>query len=207
MSNLNFVEEWKDIPEWEDAYYISNAGRVWSKKFNKLVAIRLNTGNGYPVVDLFTRRKGIVRRKRFYVHRLVATCFVPNPQNKQYVDHIDGDKTNNIYTNLQWLTNSENVQKGYDKEFADKKNRFIKQPVYITTDPIVFFNSMTDCAKSLGLPTERIKTVLRFFDGNLPELGIKVVRCNSAVTTSPSGVALSKAKCGASLSDKPEDIV
>ena len=206
--NTKITEIWKDIPGWEDAYQISNIGRVWSKRFNKPCAIRPNTGNKYLIVDLFTRRKGVVRKKRFYIHRLVATCFIPNPENKQYVDHIDGDKTNNIYTNLQWVTNSENVQKGYDKENANKNKRFQKQAVYITTEPRVYFDSMTECAKALGLPRERIKTVLRFFNGRLPELGIQVIRCDtSAVTTSRNDVALSEAKCSTSLSDKPEDIV
>lgn len=192
----NIQEIWKDVPEWEDAYSVSNIGRIWSKRMNKPLAIRLNN-NGYPVADLFTRRKGIVRRKTAYVHRLVALAFVDGYKPNLYVDHIDCDKTNNIYTNLRWVSNSENVSKEYKLGKSCKSNKFVKQPVYITTKPRVYFNSMTDCAKSLGLPRERIKTVLRFFDGRLPELGIRVVRCDtSAVTTSQDNdVESSDSKC------------
>lgn len=171
-------EVFKDIPEWEDAYSISNIGRIWSKKMKHFIAIR-TSNRGYLTADLFTRRKGVVRRKKIYVHRVVAQCFVPNPQNKPIVDHIDNDKTNCVYTNLQWVSNSENVQKPFlqDKEY--RRSSCGKQPVYINTTPKVYFDSMAECAKSLGLPKERIKTVLRFFDGKLPELGIQVFRCKS----------------------------
>lgn len=172
-------EIWKPIKDWEDAYLVSNLGRVFSIKYNKPIAVRVSN-HGYCTADLFTRRKGVVRRKKIYVHREVAKCFVSNPENKEYVDHIDADKTNNVYTNLQWVTNAENVKKGYlqNKEYR-ACDKFKKQPVYINTKPIVYFDSITECAKSLGLPRERLKTVLRFFDGKLPELGIQIFRCNS----------------------------
>ena len=121
----------------------------------------------------------ILLRKKIYVHREVAKLFVPNPDNKEYVDHIDGDKTNSVYTNLQWVTNSENVKKGYLQNKEYRRERFKKQRVYINTTPKVYFESMIECAKSLGLPKERVKTVLRFFDGKLPELGIQIFRCES----------------------------
>lgn len=171
-------EIFKDIIGWEDAYSISNIGRVWSKRMKRFIVIR-TSNHGYLTADLFTRRKGVVRRKKIYVHREVAKLFVPNPDNKEYVDHIDGDKTNSVYTNLQWVTNSENVIKGYIQNKGYRREPFKKQPVYINTTPKVYFDSMSECAKSLGLPKERVKTVLRFFDGKLPELGIQIFRCES----------------------------
>lgn len=177
MNNTN-KEFWKPIKDWEDAYLISNLGRVFSIKFQKPIAIQVSN-HGYCTADLFTRRKGVVRRKKIYVHREVAKCFVPNPDNKEYVDHIDADKTNNVYTNLQWVSNSENVKKGYLQNKEYRKKSFKHLPVYINTTPRVYFDNMTACAKSLGLPKERIKTVLRFFNGKLPELGIQVFHCES----------------------------
>lgn len=171
-------EEWKDIPGQEEHYQVSNIGRLWSKRFNRIKAVTMNN-NGYPRADLFVREGKKVVRKSIYVHRLVAELFVEGYKEGLVVDHIDGDKTNNVQTNLRWVTQSENIRKGYfeNKDKGTLKKHFKRQPVYITTDPPVYFESMTECAKSLGLPKERIKTVLRFYDGKLPELGIRVVRC------------------------------
>lgn len=172
-------EIWKDVPEWESLYKVSNMGRVFSKRYNRIKAQTMNN-NGYPRVDLFSRANGKINKKSIYTHRLVATLFVDGYKEGLVVDHIDGDKTNNMSSNLRWVTQSINIKKGYDSRPKDTyKDKFQKHPVYITTSPKVYFESITECAKSLGLPVERIKTVLRFYNGNLPELGIKVVRCVS----------------------------
>lgn len=171
-------EIFKDVPGWEDAYSCSNIGRIWSKKMNRFLSIT-TSNHGYNVVNLSTHRDGVLRKKKLYVHRIVAELFVPNPENKRYVDHIDNDKTNNVYTNLDWVTNSENVKKGYLQNKEYRKGKFKKHPVYINTTPVVYFESMAACAKALGLPVARITTVLRYFDGRLPELGLQVFRCKS----------------------------
>ena len=172
------IEIWKDIPEWEDYYSVSNLGRVFSKKFNKIKAQTINN-NGYPRVDLFTNKNKEYRKKSIYVHRLVALLFVEGYKEGLVVDHIDNDKTNNVYTNLRWVSQSENIKKAYDSRKGIKP-KFVKQPVYVEIDgKKLYFDSMIECARSLGLPTERIKTVLRFYNGNIPELGLRVVRCVS----------------------------
>lgn len=66
--------------------------------------------NGYHRVGLNKDSK----RKYKAVHRLVARLFVNNPDNKPEVNHIDGDKSNNHYTNLEWVTRSENMKHGYE---------------------------------------------------------------------------------------------
>jgi DNA-binding transcriptional regulator YiaG len=61
---------------------------------------------GYFVTSVFRNHK----QERAYIHRLVATSFVDNPDGKKTVNHKDGDKHNNRYTNLEWLTHEENTQ-------------------------------------------------------------------------------------------------
>lgn len=207
MNNTNNQEIWKDVPEWENLYCVSNMGRIFSKRYNRIKAQTMNN-NGYARCDLFSSASGKIRRKSLYTHQLVATLFVKGKQEGLVVDHIDGDKTNNMYTNLRWVTQSENIKKGYRETVRDPSTKFKKQPVYITTEPKVYFDSMTECAHSLGLPVERIKTVLRFYSGKLPELGIRVVRCECP-TTNPDeckGVDSSESKSGTEAQSS-EDIV
>lgn len=97
------VEIWKDIPEWENLYEVSNFGNIRSKRTGKLRAIGTNNA-GYKTIRL---HKGDATKK-YFVHRLVAMTFIPTDDYSKQVNHIDCDKTNNRITNLEWVTQSEN---------------------------------------------------------------------------------------------------
>lgn len=84
-----------------DDYDITIDGHVINKHSGREQKYNYNT-KGYPRV--------IIGGKRYFVHRLVAEKYVPNPENKPQVNHIDGDKTNNCADNLEWVTNRENRQ-------------------------------------------------------------------------------------------------
>jgi hypothetical protein len=103
------MEIWKDIPEWEGLYQVSNLGRVKSLR-KRIILKPLKLRKGYLGVEFRESNK----RKHFRVHRLVALVFIPNPENKPEVNHKDGIKSNNHVDNLEWCTASENVQHAYD---------------------------------------------------------------------------------------------
>lgn len=116
-------EIWKDIEGYEGLYQISNYGRIKSlekyiksgiknskkvKRKEKILKIQENR-YGYNYVNLSKNSE----HKYKTIHRLVAQAFIPNPQNKPQVNHIDGDKTNNCISNLEWCTSSENEIHAY----------------------------------------------------------------------------------------------
>lgn len=175
MSNEEFLrsislegEVWKDVVGWEGLYAVSNFGRVasferyvtgWARKvmrYNKpriMSPRRSRSYNGvYHSVDL----KYDGRKESWYVHRLVATHFIPNdnPLRKE-VDHIDRNTINNHVSNLRWVTHAENQQNENTRKQFVKSHTGSKKPsryipiVAIKGDEVLHFASNNE-AKALG---------------------------------------------------------
>ncbi len=95
------MEEFRIVKDYPN-YSVSNFGNVKKNQTGKIIIPRYS--NGYSQVELWNNDNG----KVFGVHRLVAIEFIPNPENKPFVDHIDNDKANNNVNNLRWATITEN---------------------------------------------------------------------------------------------------
>ena len=95
------IEEWKQIPNLP--YEISSLGKIRNLQGKVLKTYVQNSG--YEQIKI--NYQGLHIHKS--IHRLVAEAFIPNPLNRPYVNHIDGNKLNNTVNNLEWCTNSENI--------------------------------------------------------------------------------------------------
>ena len=100
------MEEWRDIPGYEGAYQVSSLGNVRSIRWHKPMVLKPSKmGRGYLQCHISYKGK----EQYLYVHRIVAMAFVTNEDNRPYVNHIDGNKTNNDADNLEWVEPYENT--------------------------------------------------------------------------------------------------
>jgi hypothetical protein len=100
-------EEWKAIEDYEGLYEVSNFGRVRRLSGKVLSPIPRRTSKHVSYAQVGLSKQGVSHST--HVHRLVASAFIPNPDNKPQVNHKDGDGLNNTVANLEWATQSENT--------------------------------------------------------------------------------------------------
>ena len=111
-------EEWRTIFDFPN-YEVSNKGNIRSKEYNDSLGhlrsskkLKKQVNNcGYEYVILSSKEE---KHKTLTVHRIVAKTFIPNPEEKEDVNHIDGNKLNNNVNNLEWTTTQENIIKRYE---------------------------------------------------------------------------------------------
>ena len=163
------TEAWKDVVGHEGWYKISSNGVVilvgLEKRDRKYIGpngeLKVHdNGSGYKLVQF---RNG-PRPKNFYLHRLVAAAFIPNPENKPCVGHKDHDRANNCVENLYWCTHAENTQHGVrdGKINAKARGKMNKLGFVEICNVAILANKgmgVAEIARKLGFPRTTISSV------------------------------------------------
>ena len=160
------IEEiWKDIEGYEGLYQVSSEGRIKSlsrltsngRKIAEKILKPSNNGWGYLQVILCKDGKHINHR----IHRLVAQAFIPNPENKPEVNHIDENKENNNVDNLEWVTSKENSNHGTHKERVAKAQSKPVMGISLDGKSYLYFNSTMDAGRLGGFKQSAISACCR----------------------------------------------
>lgn len=172
-------EVWKDIPDTN--YQVSNTGRVKNKKTTNVLKNSPST-TGYARVSLSNGSKS--NPTIAFPHRLVAELFIPNPDNKPQVNHIDSDRMNPHVDNLEWVTAKENTRHAINSGrfdplpmsrkavAASNAVTSVKTTLIDETGKKLEFASRSECARYLDVPSTRIS---RFIVKNKTVKGYTIV--------------------------------
>lgn len=187
-------EEWKDIEGFLGCYQISNLGRVKSlkrvmkysgtnqtgvefeisKKYPEKI-LKTSISRGYEHVSLKTNS----RSKTFSIHKLVATHFIPNPNNYPIINHIDENKLNNVVTNLEWCDQKYNSNYGTRNEriankLRDNPNYYIPVLCYdLSNNLVARYESAEAAGRTIGVCGSAITSCCRLYYGKVMAGGYK----------------------------------
>ena len=148
--------------------------KVYQQLSNDWEELKSNTSDsGYVTVFPQVLRDGKIGHQICYVHRLIATLFCDNPDGKKYVDHIDGDRSNNAPSNLRWVTARENQLyrriselkklKSHNRGFIGdsvKQGRWVKITRSDYAEPL-YFKTISDAARAIGCTSQNISMCIR----------------------------------------------
>ncbi len=106
INNISYLYGMKEHPLYK-GYFVTEDGKVFSSRKSGLKELKQFMANDYMKVTPYINKKGV----QTAVHKLVAEVYVPNPDNKPEVDHMDTNKLNNHFSNLEWVTRKENAER------------------------------------------------------------------------------------------------
>jgi hypothetical protein len=166
-------ETWKNVVGMEDKYAISNQGNVISKNYrktNKPKLLKTKRKNNYS--RFVVRIDGV--NSELLVHRMVAIHFIPNPENKPYVNHINGIKDDNRSCNLEWVTKSEDVLHRYhilnkpagkQKKGADNKRSMPLNMICPKTGKVIKTWDSLSSVKEAGMNIHNVWSCIHGYKG------------------------------------------
>ncbi len=137
-------------------YSISDKGEVRKDTNNYMMKLQIQ--QGYCHVTLQINKKP----KRFRVHRLVAEAFIPNPESKPYVNHIDGNRTNNEVSNLEWVTPQENTRHAIDTGLMSPTRERAVVQFNLDGTKVREYKSISEAARLTGSLDEKICMCCQF---------------------------------------------
>jgi len=155
--NNQSSEEWQPVVGYEGLYEVSSLGRI---RRVKILSPALKK-HGYLQVSLVDGNGG---RKSLRLHRLVAEAFIPNPEGKPQVNHLDENPLNNCANNLAWATAEENTNYGSRTEKASAKNGCRTPVVQISPQALAVvaqYESQSAAARATGINLASINACLR----------------------------------------------
>lgn len=164
------MEIWKDIPGTNGHYQISNLGRVKSNSFMRSNGHSFYLQKG-RILKPFMEKCGHLKiglringkSCKFKVHRLVGMAFIPNPENKPEIDHINTNTLDNRVENLRWVTSKENHANPLTKQHViDTRKRinykYFKPVIALSSDKQIEFNSIKDASLKLKICSAHISS-------------------------------------------------
>ena len=155
----------KKVPGYSN-YSVTKDGRVWTHKLRSgwmKPGVDKNGYVRYPMISDNGKRKGM------YIHQLVAITYIPNPDNKPNVNHLDHNKSNNSIENLEWCTQKENIVydwlKGKRKASYGVSCNFNKHPVSLVKKLRQLYDSgkytQLSLAKKYNIPFSTVHVIVR----------------------------------------------
>lgn len=146
MKKINEIKEYEYV---KDYYYITTCGKVISIRNNKVRVLKNTLEKcGYERISICTIDG---KSKIINIHRLVSLAYIPNPENKPQVNHIDEVKTHNYVQNLEWTTPKENINHGTRNERASetRRKRFSSKQIKGSISIDIEYYENTPCKRSL----------------------------------------------------------